>query len=341
MNNPIRPRRGSLLLLALGLLVPFSAVGQEADRGPATGEGHPELAIPAPDEAESAASKEEYLAPLQALVPDEVAFADTLEALGDTEIIRLDNIDTHLRLRQLTQEESIALRQEMRMRLERLEWLCEIGLANHPQNAKVRNFRGTVLYDNFGKQADGLNEWYTAISLDSAYGQPYNNLGMHYFHAGNYALGFQNMDKALKLEPNNPDFCFNMAQNYLIFIPQSEKERGWSKKRVYNEAMKLSRNAIKNAPTDYQLLEDYAVNFFAARNFGVKASWKDAAKAWEAAREHAPDGEKLFYTWLNEGRAWKELGRKKDARHCFEKALEILPGNEVVTRLIQGLDDDA
>ncbi|MCF6285284.1 MAG: tetratricopeptide repeat protein, partial [Candidatus Hydrogenedentes bacterium] len=270
-----------------------------------------------------------YLEPLRAQLSDESAFVDVLESMGDAEVVRLDALEDRLRRVKVTAEEGAAIQQEIRGRLAKLGWLCDAGIQYFSENSHVRNFRGNIYYDNLGRRTDAIKEWHTAVSLDSNYADPYNNLGMHYFHAGRYPLGFQNMDKALELEPDNPDFLFNMTQNYLIFGPEVEKKRGWTSKRVYKEAMKLSKRAVKNAPDDYQLLEDYAVNFLAADRFGVKADWKDAAKAWQAAREYAPNKVKVFYTWINEGRMWKSRGKKDDARQCFGQALKMMPDSEV------------
>ena len=296
----------------------------------------------APEQSATVEAATVYLAPLEAQRADKDAYIETLESMGDREVMRLGVLLELLRSGTAeTPEQATAYQLEMKECLQKLSWLCESGLRNYAEDARVRNFRGNILYDNFGKQVEGVKEWHTAISLDSKYSHPYNNLGMHYFHVGRYPLGFQNMDKALELEPKNPDFLFNMAQNYLIFSPEVEKHRGWPKKKVYKEAMKLSSRAVKEDPEDYQLLEDYAVNYLAAENFGIKADWKDAAKAWQAAREYAPSPVKVFYTWLNEGRMWKRAGRDKDALRCFEEAQKIIPNNEVVQRLIDGLDEDA
>ena len=315
--------RYALFLLTLSMVV--SSWGGEQDLPDAT----------------SMETKETYLKPLLVSLPDESAFVTALESMGDAEAVRLDALEMQLRFGHPTKKEAVSMLEEVKERKTKLSWLCDAGLQHYENNAHVRNFRGNVYYDNLHREVDGVKEWHLAVSLDSDYADPYNNLGMHYFHVGNYVLGFQNMDRALELKPNNPDFCFNMAQNYLIFGPEVEKKRGWSPKRVYKEAMKLSRRAVKGAPDDYQLLEDYAVNFLAAERFGVKANWKDAAKAWQAAREHAPNKVKTFYTWLNEGRVWKRQGRKKDARRCFEEALKIAPDNKVTKRLLEGLGDDA
>lgn len=325
-------------MMLLTVVAPASVFAQEseAETLPA-----PPAASDSAQEEDVAAARDTYLAPLRVALSDEATFVDTLESMADLAIVRLETIQAALAEGTLDREANIAAQAELRELHDRLGWLCEAGLAHFGENARVRNLRGNIVYDYFGKHVEGVKEWHTAISLDSKFGEPYNNLGMHYFHVGRYPLGFQNMDKALDLEPNNPDFCFNMAQNYLIFGPQVEKQRGWPTKRVYKEAMKLSKRAVKNAPNDYQLLEDYAVNFLAARNFGVEADWKDAAQAWQAAREKAPDDVKRFYTWLNEGRAWKYMNKRDDARRCFDEALKLMPDSDVAKKLRDGLDSDA
>lgn len=265
-----------------------------------------------------------YLEPLRALVGDENAFVDQLWVMGNIQFERLETLK--IELTQTADPEVIkATSSEIGLCVARLKALSELGLQSYDHNARVHNFNGTVAYDVLGRQMDGVKEWHAAVSLDTKYSDPYNNLGMHYFHAGNYALGFQNMDKALELEPKNPDYCFNMAQNYLIYRPQTEAHRGWDAKRVYKEAMKLSKKAAKLAPDDFEILQDYAVNFLAAENFQVEPDWKGAVKAWQAAREHAPTKLNVYYTWLNEGRAWRAMENDKEAKRCFEEAMRNIP----------------
>lgn len=332
----------TVMLLTLGVMVSLPvAADPPSSEGTENVEPPTSKDLPPIPESELAEMRATYLGPLLELVGDEAAFVEKMEHMGDEEIVRLEELEDIFRFGHPPREEVEGLRLEVRERLNRLSWLCETSLAHFSENARVRNFRGNVFYDRFGRQVDGVKEWHMAVMLDDAYGDPHNNLGMHYFHVGRYPLGFKHMDRALELEPNNPDFCFNMAQNYLIFGPEVEKKRGWRQKKIYKEAMKLSKRAVEHAPDDYQLLEDYAVNFLAAQNFDVKADWKDAARAWQAAREHAPDDTKRFYTWLNEARAWIKKGDEDDARRCLEEALKIIPRSEIAQRLLDNLNEDA
>lgn len=310
-----------LLTLAVVALGSWSVAAQEAPV---------EDAPPPVDEASLPPVDPAYLAPLSALAGNETAFVDQLWTMGNTEF---ENLSTkQAELGQLQNEAEVdAKRAEIALCVAHLKALAEFGVKSYEQNARVRNFNGTVAYDAFNRQMDGVKEWLAAVSLDSEYSDPYNNLGMHYFHAGEYALGFQNMDRALELEPKNPDYCFNMAQNYLIYRPQTETQRGWDAKRIYKEAMKLSKKATKLAPDDFEILQDYAVNFLAAENFGEKPDWKAAAKAWENARKHAKRDVDLYFTWLNEGRSWRALGNTEEARRCFQEAVAATERNPGLT----------
>lgn len=279
-----------------------------------------------------------YLEPLKALAGDENAFVDQLWTMGNGEFERIATLESEIAEGRIASEKK-AKYDEMQLCVAKLKAIAALGLKTFDHNARVHNFSGTVYYDALGQPLDGVKEWLAAVSLDSNYSDPYNNLGMHYFHTGNYTLGFQNMDRAMELEPKNADYCFNMVQNYLDFYPQTQEHRGWDEKRVYKEAMKLSKKATKLAPDDFEILQDYAVNFLWAENIKQEPDWKEAVKAWQAARKHAPKPVNVYFTWLNEGRAWRALGKKEEAKRCFEEALHNLPPNMSKDKTQSLIDD--
>jgi tetratricopeptide (TPR) repeat protein len=129
-----------------------------------------------------------------------------------------------------------------------------------------------------------------------------------------------------------------MVQVYLAHAPQVAKLRKWSEKRLYRKAMDYSEKAARLAPDDYELQQDYAVNFFAAENFEVEADWKDAAKAWQGARARTQRPDQVFYTWLNEGRVWLRAGKPDLARSALEQAVALRPESEVAQSLLQKTD---
>lgn len=321
------PPLALMLVLALATVPVFlpAAHGQIAPESEAE-------APPLPSELPEADPA--FMEPIQALTGDQEAFLDMLWAKGNDQMQRINVLAGELAF-EMPEEEYRKKQAEMAQCAARLEALRLLGVKHFEHSASARNFNGTVLYDVFGKQMEAVKEWHTAVSLDSKYSDPHNNLGMHYFHSGEYALGFKHMDRALELEPKNPDYCYNMAQNYLIFRPQSEKHRGWDAARVYKEAMKLSKKAAKLAPDDFEIVQDYAVNFIAAENFGVEPDWKSAVKVWQSARKIAPTEVDRYFTWLNEGRAWRAMNNRKEARRCFEESLKLQPNSDVTKRLLE------
>ncbi len=216
----------------------------------------------------------------------------------------------------------------------------EIGLQRYNSNGRLHNYYGELIYDGFGEYAAALKEWNLALSHDPNLSTAYNNLALHYFHNGMHERGLENLDKALELDKNNPDYLYNMAQMYLAYWPDIRKYREWDDKKIYKEAMKLSKKAVRYAPGDFSLLQDYAVNFYVAENFKVEAKWKDAAAAWRAARKQAGTPDEVFYTWLNEARAWIRHDAANKAEACLKTALELRPQSVVARQLLENLGQD-
>ncbi|HNR36288.1 MAG TPA: tetratricopeptide repeat protein [Candidatus Hydrogenedentes bacterium] len=209
----------------------------------------------------------------------------------------------------------------------------EYVLRQYPSNARGQNYYGELLYDRFGEIAGAVRAWELASSLDPKFSAPFNNLAIHHCHTGNYAQGLYCYDRALSLDPDMADYRYNLAQMYLVNFPEVQKLRKWDKAKVYREAMKLSKRAKELAPDDFDIVQDYAVNFFAGGDFGVKINWKDAAKAWQDTRAIARTDEERFYAWLNEARVWIRAEDRSRAAACLEEALRIRPDSAVAKKL--------
>ncbi len=251
-----------------------------------------------------------------ALAAQQLAEAKYLEKAGQSE---------------LAQQKSA----EAQQLLERIKAGYEYVIANYRNSARAHTYYGELLYDYLGEMDGAIRAWQLANSLEPKYARPLNNLGLHYCHTGQYEQGLAALDEALELEPNNPDYLYNLAQVYLVNFPQVQTLRKWSKEKVYAQAMKLSKKAVENDPEDFDLLQDYAVNFFAAEQvFNIKPDWKKAAKAWQEARPHARNDAETFYTWLNEGRVWLRDGNKTKAAECFTRSLELKPDSTVAKQLL-------
>ncbi len=213
----------------------------------------------------------------------------------------------------------------------------DLGLTHFSGSAVLHNYYGELLYDFFGRPHDAARYWQRAIQLDSRLARAHCNFGMYAMHNGMYVMGVQKLDKALELEPRNPDFLFNMTQVYLAHFPQIMQIRKWDRPRVYREAMKLSERATRYAPTAFDVLRDHALNYFVGEDFGATVKWRDAAKAWQKARSYARTDAELFNTWLNEARVHIRNNDNKRARQCLDAAEAIWPDSAIVQQMIEDL----
>ncbi len=272
---------------------------------------------------------------LRMLMEDEASLASAIRVFDRKQhvLYLADRARAEVHAKAGQESQADARRETARERLALIRRAYEIGLRRYPENAGLHNYYGELLYDGYGKETAALEEWKTALSFDPALSSAHNNIGLLYFHGGDYKQGLEHLDRALDQEPDNPDYLFNLVQVYLIHAPQIQEIRGWSPAKIYDEAMDMSRKAAKVSPEDYELLQDYAVNFFAAERFDAKVRWSRAAKAWRQARERARNEDERFYTWLNEARAWIKASKEKDAIECLDAALKIRPGSDVAKNL--------
>lgn len=207
-------------------------------------------------------------------------------------------------------------------------------LRHYPRNAKACNYLGELLYDALGQRREAVELWTVAMSYDDKLSAPMNNLAIHYGHTGAPTRSLRLFGQALKLEPKNPDYLFNLVQFYMNNFHILEKRFDMPRPKLYKIIMRMSKRARKYAPDDYALSKDYALNFFAAENFDAKADWRKAAKAWEYVRPLASTKTETFATWLNEGRAWLRRDDLRKARRCFEEASALMPESDITKQLL-------
>lgn len=231
--------------------------------------------------------------------------------------------------------------EDLRARVALIRSAWKYVLDHYPNNAKANNYYGELLYDHLQDPAGAVQLWLLATRLDEKYALPHNNLALHFVHNGSIDSGLRHLGKALELDPKNPDILYNGAQMYLNFFPRLERQFEFNKEKLYKEAMRMSRDAAKFAPNDFDIVQDYAVNFFAAQNFGVEPDWTEAALAWQNARAVAPGDEQKFYTLLNEARAWKRAGKPANAVEPIQQALALKPESDVAQRLLDELRSPA
>lgn len=212
-----------------------------------------------------------------------------------------------------------------------------VGLSHHRDNARLRNYHGELLLDWFGEEQLAVLAWREALIAEPKLAAAHANLGMYYCAKGNVKMGLDHLDKAIQMEPENASLHYNLARVYLLRADQAAAVRGWNTTRLYRRAMEASKRATELAPQDFEFLQDYAVNFFAARNFDLEPDWNAAALAWRHARPHAPSMAAVFFTWLNEARAYLWAGQRSHAEQSLLQALRIRPGHPDASAMLEGV----
>ncbi|MCK5862669.1 MAG: hypothetical protein KAH38_09295 [Candidatus Hydrogenedentes bacterium] len=233
-----------------------------------------------------------------------------------------------------TTESQIAL-QEAEYHINIVKAAYDLGLLHFDDSAKLHNFYGEIIHDFFNQSNEAAKHWKRASQLDPDFARAFCNFGMYACHTGMYSIGLDNMDTALRLEPDDVDLLYNMTQLYLLHPAHIMQIRQWPRNKVYNEAMKMSKKAVYLRPGDFEVLRDYALNFFTGEDFEIKVNWNDAVKAWQAARSKAKTDAELFNTWLNEARAHKRNDNKEKTMECLDAAQSIWPESSVVKQLIK------
>lgn len=277
-------------------------------------------------------------AALQEHAGDETAYVAQLRAIDRIERALIETaLQEATQLRRDGQGEAAQARaNEAIARADRLRGAYETALARFSGNAVLHNHLGEIQFDYYNEQPAALKAWNLAITLDASLPDPHNNLALYHFHHGQYGDGLRHMDEALRLDPKNADFLFNLVQIYLVHGPQVRDLRGWpDQARVYKEAMKMSERAAKLRPDDYSLLKDHAVNFWKAEQMQAKPDWRGAARASARARAKAPNPTEVFFMHLQEGRAWLKANRPKSARPALEAALKLRPDSEPTKALLE------
>ena len=271
---------------------------------------------------------------LRGLEQDE---AGLIAAAWDFHLQQLDLIDWDIELMMDASDKKEAERHQSSITLREasIQEVWEFVMGKYPRNPRAMNYFGEYWYDTGGNQAQALTYWNQVVLLEPKIGRTHNNLGIHYFHTGDYRRGLRSIEEAVDLEPKNPDFLFNIAQMYLIHFPAIVKLKGTTKKKLYREAMNYSRKAAQNAPDDMSLAQDYAVNFYASDNFGVEANWDTAAEAWQVVFGLADKETDQFFAKLNEARCWIRGNDWDKAVPALNYSLAIIPGNDVAERLLK------
>lgn len=219
-----------------------------------------------------------------------------------------------------------------------VEEMYEEGLQKFPQSVRIYDNYGSFLYDYKMDYVNSVRLWEKGYELNVKDPSINNNLALHYFHIGEYDKGWDFLQDALKYGEREANIFYNAAQIFIIYREQIQERTGWEKEKIYKKAMEYSEKAVKINPNDFELAKDYALNFFTAVQFNLPIEGKNSAVAWQNARKLARNKDEIFYTWVNEGRAWLAINELKKAKECLVEAIKIRPDSIVVKDILSRID---
>lgn len=214
----------------------------------------------------------------------------------------------------------------------------------YPGNARIENHYAELLYDEFQELGDAVMVWERLEDEYPAYASVLFNLALHYDDFGDYDRSLDLYERLVAAAPGNPYYLFALTQFYLTHFPFVEERYGWSREKLAQEAMALSRRASELAPDDYELAYDYAINFFSLNDRGITPDWPEAAEASRRAVEIARSDNDKYTALMHEARAWLRAKDAEKANAALDRADEILPGRNAVANLrnhVEALSEDA
>ena len=275
------------------------------------------------------------LAQLREIIGDETAAVDALLRFDAAQqaLVTWDLDMAQERLAAGDKEAAETKQLDAQRRLQTIRAAYELVLDQYRNNGRALNGYGELLFHRYNDHTGALMRWKQAATAGDDEPLSRCNLANYYGHTGDYDLMIKYLDEALEIDDEHPDVLFYATQIYLIHFPQIERIKEWDREKIFKKAMAMSKKAADLFPNDHQLQEDYAVNFYAAENFGVEADWRAAAEAWKRTQSAAYAKDDIYYAWLNLARVYTVVGEWELADAAVDKALEIHPENPSAKRV--------
>jgi tetratricopeptide (TPR) repeat protein len=208
-------------------------------------------------------------------------------------------------------------------------------LEKHPKNAEAHNYFGNFLADAKHDERRAVGEWETAATLDPGLADAHNNLGTHYSHAGQVERGLDEYLKAIELDPNHPDYHFNLSQCLFLYRKESQEKLGLTLHGLFERVLLESRTARDLKPADFELAQDYAMVFFGGKPFGYSVDWAECRRAWEYCLDLELKPDQRLNVLLNLARVGVRQDDRAFAEARIEEALAIHPDSLSAKRLLE------
>jgi tetratricopeptide (TPR) repeat protein len=174
--------------------------------------------------------------------------------------------------------------QKIRDRLDVVKHDYDVFLRNHPDSARGYLAYGTFLND-IGDEEAAHVQYLNAKQLDPKNPAVWNQLANYYGEFGELTNAFIAYTEAIRLDPAEPVYYQNFATTVYLYRKDAREYYHITEQQVFDKALDLYKQAIKQAPEDLVIATDYAESYY-----GIKPMrTNDALLAWTNALKICKD----------------------------------------------------
>lgn len=145
--------------------------------------------------------------------------------------------------------------------------------------------RGMTAYGNFlediGKQDEACVWWSKAVTISAKNPNLLNNLANYYGHNGEASRAIKLYEEAIRLNPNEAVYHFNLGNMYYLFRKEATQVHGWDLDQVFRESLSQFRMARDLEPNNFEYATAYAETFYGVNFLQQRIAWDEALKAWQ------------------------------------------------------------
>jgi tetratricopeptide (TPR) repeat protein len=194
-------------------------------------------------------------------------------------------------------------------RFEPIHKSYEDFLRRHPANASAHLAYGTFLnarQDERGAQA----QWEKALELDPNNPEVYNNLAGRYSEGGPVNKAFEYFSKAIALSPTQAAYYHNFGDSLFVLRKNAATYYRITEQQVYGKVLMQYSNALRLDPQNFAFARDLAQTYYSLKPLPTDA----ALQAWTNALSIAHEAADREDTYVHLARVKMLAGRFAEAR---------------------------
>ncbi|HTL17502.1 MAG TPA: hypothetical protein VL793_09705, partial [Patescibacteria group bacterium] len=170
------------------------------------------------------------------------------------------------------------LDKRIEQRLEPVRKGYEDFIQRYPGNARAHLVLGNFLNDRQDEPGAQL-QWEKALELDPKNPEVYNNLAGRYTETGPVNKVFEYFAKAIELSPDQGNFYHNFGDSLYVLRQRAAPYYGITEQQVFARVLLLYSNAVRLEPKNYAFARDLAQTYYSVKPFPTD----EALQAWTNA----------------------------------------------------------